>query len=58
MLKLITGGHASRVIAGMLFISLEIVLRHRAKIMEKLDIHNRIELIKYAMRKRLVTMYT
>ncbi len=56
ILKLIADGHTSREIAGMLFLSLKTVLGHRAKIMEKLDLHNRTELIKYAMRKGLVSM--
>lgn len=58
ILKLIADGHTSREIADMLFISLKTVLGHRAKIMEKLDLHNRTELIKYAMRKGLVSMDT
>jgi len=58
ILKLIAEGHTSREIAEMLFISLKTVQGHRAKIMEKLDIHNRTELIKYAMRKGLVSMDT
>ena len=58
ILKLIAEGHTSREIADMLFISLKTVLGHRAKTMEKLDIHNRTELIKYAMRKGLVSMDT
>ena len=58
ILKLIAEGHTSREIAGTLFISLKTVQGHRAKIMEKLDIHNRTELIKYAMRKGLVSMDT
>ena len=58
ILKLIAEGHTSREIAEMLFISLKTVLGHRAKIMEKLDIHNRTELIKYAIRKGLVSMDT
>ncbi|MBI2831580.1 MAG: response regulator transcription factor [Chloroflexi bacterium] len=58
ILKLIAEGHTSREIAERLFISLKTVLGHRTKIMEKLDIHNRTELIKYAMRKGLVTMDT
>lgn len=58
ILKLIADGHTSREIADMLFISLKTVLGHRARIMEKLDIHNRTELIKYAMRKGLVSMDT
>ncbi len=58
ILKLIAEGHTSREIADMLVISLKTVLGHRAKIMEKLDIHNRTELIKYAVRKGLVSMDT
>ncbi|MBI4267031.1 MAG: response regulator transcription factor [Chloroflexi bacterium] len=56
VLKLIAEGHTSREIAAMLYISLKTVLGHRTKIMEKLDIHNRTELIKYAMRKGLVSI--
>ena len=58
ILKLIAEGHTSRDIASMLFISLKTVLGHRTKIMKKLDLHNRTELIKYAIRKGLVTMDT
>jgi DNA-binding NarL/FixJ family response regulator len=58
ILKLIAEGHTSREIADMLFISLKTVLGHRVKIMEKLDIHNRTDLIKYAMRKGLVSLDT
>ena len=55
ILKLIAEGHTSRQIADMLFISLKTVLGHRTKIMQKLDIHNRTELIKYAMHKGLIS---
>ncbi len=58
ILKLIAEGHTSREIAGILYISLKTVLGHRSKIMEKLDLHNRTELIKFAMRKGLVSMDT
>ncbi len=58
ILKLIAEGHTSREIADMLFISLKTVLGHRTKIMEKLDLHNRTELIRYAMRKGLISMDT
>jgi DNA-binding NarL/FixJ family response regulator len=56
ILKLIAEGHTSQEIADMLIISLKTVLGHRTKIMEKLDIHNRTELIKYAMRKGLISI--
>ena len=58
ILKLIADGNTSRQIADILSISLKTVLGHRAKIMGKLNIHNRTELIKYAMRKGLVNMGT
>ena len=58
VLKLLADGNTCRAISGMLFISLKTVTGHRTKIMEKLDIHNRTELIKYAMRKGLVSMDT
>ncbi len=56
ILTLIAEGHTSRQIADRLFISLKTVQGHRTKMMEKLDIHNRVELIKYAMRKGLVSI--
>ena len=55
ILTLIAEGHTSREIADKLFISLKTVLGHRTKIMEKLDLHNRSELIKYAIRKGLIS---
>jgi two-component system response regulator NreC len=54
ILKLIAEGRTSREIAEALYISQKTVQGHRTKIMEKLDLHNRTELIKYAMRKGLV----
>ena len=56
--KLIAEGHTSREIADMLFLSPRTVQGHRLKIMEKLNLHNRTELIKYAMRKGLVSLDT
>jgi DNA-binding NarL/FixJ family response regulator len=58
VLKLIAEGHTSKEIADMLFISSKTVVGHRAKLMEKLDLHNKAELIKYAIRQGLVSMNT
>ncbi len=58
ILKLIADGHTSREIADLLSISSKTVISHRTKMMEKLDLHNRTELIKYAMRKGLVSLDT
>lgn len=54
ILRLIASGKTSRQIADMLFISLKTVHGHRAKVMKELNIHNRADLIKYALRKGLV----
>ena len=54
ILQLVAEGHTNREIADMLFISVKTVLRHRKNIMEKLDFHNRTELIKYAISKGLI----
>jgi DNA-binding NarL/FixJ family response regulator len=56
VLKLIAEGYTSREIGEMLFISPKTAMGHRMKVMEKLDLHNRSEIIKYAMRKGLVSM--
>ncbi|MFC1935807.1 response regulator [Chloroflexota bacterium] len=58
VLKLIAEGRTNREIADLLVISAKTVLGHRTKIMQKLDIHNRTELIKYAIRKGLITIDT
>lgn len=56
ILKFIAEGLTSRQIAERLIISTKTVMGHRAKVMEKLDVHNRAELIKYAVRKGLVSI--
>jgi DNA-binding NarL/FixJ family response regulator len=56
ILKFIAEGQTSKEISSALFISLKTVMGHRTKLMEKLGIHNRTELIKYAMRKGLVSL--
>jgi DNA-binding NarL/FixJ family response regulator len=56
ILKLLADGNTCREISGMLFISIKTVMGHRTKIMEKLDFHNRIELVKYAVRKGLTSI--
>jgi len=58
VLKLVAEGRTSREIGDLLYVSIKTVLGHRTKIMEKLDIHNRTELVKYAIRKGLTTVDT
>lgn len=54
VLKLVAEGETSRQIAEELFLSVNTVQTHRAHIMEKLGLHNRTDLIRYALRKGLV----
>jgi two-component system response regulator NreC len=58
ILLLIGEGHSDKEIAGQLVISPSTVQSHRWHIMEKLDLHNRAELIKYAIRRGLIDVYT
>jgi DNA-binding NarL/FixJ family response regulator len=51
---LLAEGHSNREIAELLRLSAKTITSHRAKIMEKLDIHNRTELVKFAIRAGLV----
>jgi len=54
--KLMAEGHKSVEIASILNMAATTSLRHRTNIMRKLNIHNRTELIKYAIRKHLVNI--
>jgi DNA-binding NarL/FixJ family response regulator len=54
VLKLIAEAHTSRDIADMLVISIKTVERHRANILEKLGMRDRVELTRYAIRRGLV----
>ena len=54
ILKLIAEAHTSREIAEALVISVKTVERHRANIMEKLGMRDRVELTRYAIRAGLI----
>ncbi|MGN6588070.1 MAG: response regulator [Solirubrobacterales bacterium] len=54
VVKLIAEGHTSEEIAEMLVISKKTVDRHRANMLEKLGMRNRVELTRYAIRRGLV----
>jgi DNA-binding NarL/FixJ family response regulator len=54
VVKLIAEGHSNREIAAELVISEKTVGRHRANILEKLGMHDRVELTRYAIRRGLV----
>ena len=55
ILKLIAEGYKNREIADDLCISIKTVVKHRANLMEKLDLHNVSALTSFAIEKGLVT---
>ncbi len=54
ILKLVAEGHTSREIAGILVISAKTVERHRANLLQKLGLRDRLELTRYAIRAGLI----
>jgi DNA-binding NarL/FixJ family response regulator len=54
VLKLIAEAHSSKEIARMLVISIKTVERHRANILDKLGMRDRVELTRYAIRRGLI----
>ncbi|GAA5022106.1 response regulator transcription factor [Streptomyces siamensis] len=54
VLKLVAEGHSSKEIAELLFISVKTVQRHRANLLHKLRLRDRLELTRYAIRAGLI----
>lgn len=54
ILKLIAEGQTNKEIAELLFLSVKTVQAHRANLMRKLGMHDRTELVKYAIRKGII----
>jgi len=54
VLRLIAEGKTSREIAEILSLSIKTVQSHRGSIMQKLDLHDRGDLIKYAIQKKII----
>lgn len=56
ILQLIAEGHSNREIAEMLYISIKTVETHRTHLMAKLNLHNTVEVTRYAIRKGIVNL--
>lgn len=56
VLKLLAEGHTAQEIAAILQISPKTVDGYKTSLMDKLGIHNRIDLVKYALRKGIITV--
>lgn len=55
ILRYIAEGRQNREIAQLLFISVRTVQAHRSNLMEKLGAHDRTQLVKYAIRKGIIS---
>ena len=56
MLQLITKGHTNKNVAARLCVSVKTVSTHRQNIMNKLNIHNAVGLVKYAIRQGMTPL--
>lgn len=56
VLRLIAEGKSNQEIADALVISVKTVNRHRENIMAKLNLHSRVELVRYAIEKGLIEL--
>lgn len=56
VLQLVAESHTNKQIADLLHVSVRTVQNHRAHIMEKLGMHDRGELIKYAIQKGIIEL--
>lgn len=54
VLGLLAQGYTNRQIADLLTISVRTVESHRANLMDKLDLHSRVELVRYATENKLL----
>jgi DNA-binding NarL/FixJ family response regulator len=54
VLQLIAEGKTNKEVANLLSVSINTVETHRKHVMEKLDLHNTAELVRFAVRKKIV----
>jgi two-component system response regulator NreC len=54
ILRMLAEGYNTKEIAEMLIISPKTVDGHKTRLMAKLDLHNRVEIVKYALRKGII----
>jgi DNA-binding NarL/FixJ family response regulator len=56
VLKLVAEGHTARQIADIMIVSPKTVEWYKTSLMKKLNIHNKTDLIKFAIRKAIITV--
>lgn len=53
---MVAEGHSARKIASLLGLSVKTVEAHKFNLMRKLDIHNKAQLVTYAIQKKIVSI--
>ena len=54
VLKLVAEGHSNKEVADLLGISVKTAMTHREHVMEKLALHSRTELIRFALKQGII----
>lgn len=54
VLKLVAEGHSNKEVASLLEISVKTAMSHRERVLEKLGLHGRTELIRFALKKGVI----
>lgn len=55
VLRLLSLGHTNQEIADILFVSVKTVETYKARVMEKLELHKRAELVRYALQNGVIS---
>ena len=55
VLQLVAQGYTNQQMADRLFLSVKTIETYKTRVMEKLDLHSRVELVRYALQKGLLT---
>jgi two-component system, NarL family, response regulator NreC len=58
VLKMLAEGNSSKEVACQLNLSVKTVEAHKSNLMRKLDIHNKAQLVQYAIQKKVVKLPT
>lgn len=56
VLKLVAEGNSNKEVAQVLGISVKTAMSHRERVMQKLEIHNRTELVKFALKQGVINL--
>jgi DNA-binding NarL/FixJ family response regulator len=56
VLKLVAEGNSNKEVAQVLGISVKTAMSHRERVMQKLDIHNRTDLVKFALKQGVIKL--